>query len=210
MMSPDDLFAAAVELEQDPKTQREAAKAYKSVIEKNPDHAASHINLGTLYFKAHDYENAEMHYRLALAVDPKYALAWFDIGNVFDETDRLQEAIDAYSRALVLAPTYADAHYNLALSYERDRQSNRALFHWRAYTKLDPASSWSIHAHNQIKRIVTASGFKLIHSTGRAAKTGSAKLFLVVRDHEALHLLTQKIFEVQNTKAFNAAIRRLR
>ena len=181
-MSPDDLFAAAVELEQDPKTQREAAKAYKSVIEKNPDHAASHINLGTLYFKAHDYENAEMHYRLALTVDPKYALAWFDIGSVFDETDRLQEAIDAYSRALVLAPTYADAHYNLALSYERDRQSNRALFHWRAYTKLDPASSWSIHAHNQIKRIVAASGFKLIHSTGRAAKTGSAKLFLVVRE----------------------------
>src|SRR5271170_6922687 len=122
MTLPDALFASAIKLEKDPKTRRDAMRVYQRVIDAQPDHAGAHINLATLHYQARDFENAEIHYRLALTVDPEYALAWYDIGNVFDETGRLHDALEAYARAIKLAPTYADAHYNLALLYEKLKQ----------------------------------------------------------------------------------------
>ena len=122
----------------------------------SPTHAAAHINLGTLYYNRQDFALAEKHYRQAIEADPRYALAYFDLGNVLDETGRVQEAIQTYKTALQLAPTYADAHYNLALAFEKIREPRKALKHWQAYVKLDTTGPWSVHARNQIKRILQA------------------------------------------------------
>ncbi len=157
-------FARGVALEEDPTTQTAALAAYQKVIECDPNHAAAHINLGTLYYNRQDFNLAEKHYRAALTADPRYALAYFDLGNVLDETGRVQEAIQTYKMAIQLAPTYADAHYNLALAFEKTREPRKALKHWQAYIKLDTTGPWSVHARNQIQRILQADGLKLVHS----------------------------------------------
>ena len=157
-------FARGIALEEDPNTQTEAIAAYLKVLEFDASHAAAHINLGTLYYNRQDFSLAERHYRSALEADPRYALAYFDLGNVLDETGRVQEAIQTYKAALQLAPTYADAHYNLALAYEKLRQPRKALMHWQAYVKLDTSGPWSVHARNQIQRILQADNLKLIYS----------------------------------------------
>jgi tetratricopeptide (TPR) repeat protein len=157
-----DFFARGVALEEDPATQLEAIDNYKKCVELDPTHAAAYINLGTLFYNRHDYPQAERFYRKAIEVDPRYALAYFDLGNVLDETGRLADAIRAYESAISLAPTYADAHYNLALALEKARQPRRALLHWEAYTKLDTAGPWSIHAKNQIKKILAADQLKVV------------------------------------------------
>ncbi len=161
-----ELFARGIALEEDPTTQTEAAAVYQRVLEIDPDHAAGHINLGTLYYNRQDYSLAEKHYRTAIKIDPRYALAHFDLGNVLDETGRVQEAIQAYTTALQLAPTYADAHYNVALAYEKIKEPRKALKHWRAYIKLDTTGPWSVHARNQIKRILQSDGLKLVPRNG--------------------------------------------
>lgn len=157
-------FARGIALEENPGTQTEAIAAYQKVLEFEPVHAAAHINLGTLYYNRQDFNLAEKHYRAALQADPRYALAYFDLGNVLDETGRVQEAIRTYKTALQLTPTYADAHYNLALAYEKIREPRKALKHWQAYVKLDTAGPWSVHARNQIRRILQADGLKLVYS----------------------------------------------
>jgi len=157
-------FARGIALEEDPNTQTEAISAYLKVLEIEPVHAAAHINLGTLYYNRQDFPLAERHYRQAIEADPRYALAYFDLGNVLDETGRVQDAIQSYKTALQLAPTYADAHYNLALAYEKLREPRKALKHWQAYIKLDTSGPWSVHARNQIKRILQADGLRLVHS----------------------------------------------
>jgi tetratricopeptide (TPR) repeat protein len=157
-------FARGVALEENPATQTEAMAAYQKVIEFQSNHAAAHINLGTLHYNRQDFSLAEKHYRAALTADPRYALAYFDLGNVLDETGRVQEAIQTYKMAVQLAPTYADAHYNLALAFEKVRDPRKALKHWQAYIKLDTAGPWSVHARNQIQRILQADGLKLVHS----------------------------------------------
>ena len=155
-------FARGIALEEDPNTQPDAISAYHQVLAIEPAHAAAHINLGTLYYNRQDFALAEKHYRQAIEADPRYSLAYFDLGNVLDETGRVQEAICTYKTALQLAPTYADAHYNLALAYEKIKEPRSALKHWRAYVKLDTVGPWSVHARNQIQRILQADGLKLI------------------------------------------------
>ncbi len=169
-MVPDDitdLFARGIALEEDPSRQGEAIAAYQRVVELNPDHAAAHINLGTLYYNRQEHSLAERHYRHAIEIDPRYALAYFDLGNVLDETGRVAEAIQTYGTALQLAPTYADAHYNLALAYEKIREPRKALKHWRAYVKLDTTGPWSLHARNQVQRILQTDQLKLVHGGNR-------------------------------------------
>jgi tetratricopeptide (TPR) repeat protein len=158
-----ELFARGIALEEDPGNQAQAMEMYEQVLEVEPDHAAAHINLGTLHYNRQEYALAEKHYRRAIEVDSRYALAYFDLGNVLDETGRVAEAIQTYSTALQLAPTYADAHYNLALAYEKMKEPRKALKHWRAYVKLDTIGPWAVHARNQIQRILQADGLKLIY-----------------------------------------------
>jgi tetratricopeptide (TPR) repeat protein len=157
-----DLFARGIALEENPNTHAEAIATYQRVLELDPRHSAANINLGTLFYNRQDYGLAEKHYRAAIAIDPRYALAYFDLGNVLDETGRVSEAIQTYKAALQLAPTYGDAHYNLALAYEKVKESRKALKHWQAYVKLDTTGPWSVHARNQVKRILQADGLKLV------------------------------------------------
>lgn len=159
-------FARGIALEEDPNTHGEAIAAYHRVLELAPNHAAAHINLGTLYYNRQDFGLAERHYREAIESDPRYALAYFDLGNVLDETGRVHEAVQTYKTALQLAPTYADAHYNLALAYEKLREPRKALKHWQAYVKLDTAGPWSVHARSQIKRILQADMLRLVYKRG--------------------------------------------
>jgi tetratricopeptide (TPR) repeat protein len=162
-----ELFAHGIALEEDPSHQTEAIATYQRVLELDPEHAAAHINLGTLFYNRQEYGQAERHYRLATEIDPRYALAYFDLGNVLDETGRVTQAIQTYETALQLAPTYADAHYNLALAYEKMKQPRKALKHWQAYVRLDTIGPWATHARNQIKHILQAEGLRLVQGGKR-------------------------------------------
>jgi tetratricopeptide (TPR) repeat protein len=158
-----ELFARGIALEEEPSTQTEAIEVYQKVLELEPQHAAAHINVGTIFYNRQDFAQAEHHYRAAIEADPRYALAYFDLGNVLDETGRVPEAIKAYSTALMLAPTYGDAHYNLALAYEKIKQPRKALKHWRSYVRLDSTGPWSVHARNQIRRILTSDSLRIVY-----------------------------------------------
>ena len=161
-----EFFNRGVALEDDPASHERAIETYHKVLQLDPNFAPAHINLGTLHYNGQDYDKAEYHYRKAIECDSRYALAYFDLGNVLDETGRIPEAIQAYKTALQLAPTYADAHYNIALAYERTRDARKALIHWRAYSKLDVSGPWSIHAKNQIRRILDGEKLRVVYRRG--------------------------------------------
>ena len=155
-------FLDAVQMEEAGKLD-EAIAMYEAILEANPSHAPSAINLGTLYYHRHDYHRAEAMYRSATVADPGYALAFFDLGNVLDELHRMTEAVEAYQAAIRLAPRYADAHYNLALAYERQGERRQALRHWVAYARLDKTGPWHDHARGQIRRILEREKLKIVY-----------------------------------------------
>ncbi|MCI0402498.1 MAG: tetratricopeptide repeat protein [Acidobacteria bacterium] len=165
--SAEEFFARGIALEEEPSTHTQAIEAYQNALGLDPDHAAAHINLGTLYYNRREYGLAEQHYRQAIEVDPRYALAYFDLGNVLDETGRLPDAAQAYRVAIQLAPTYADAHYNLALSYEKMKQPRKALRHWQTYARMDTTGPWAVHARAQIRKILSGERLRIVYRRRR-------------------------------------------
>jgi tetratricopeptide (TPR) repeat protein len=146
-------FMQAVRCEEESKVE-EAISLYQGILEREPNHAPSAINIGTIFYNQGEFLIAERMYRQAVSADPNYALAYFDLGNVLDELQRLPEAVEAYLTAIRLVPKYADAHYNLALAWERLNERRKSLRHWEIYLKLDPAGPWANHARAQAKKIL--------------------------------------------------------
>ena len=165
-----EMFLRAVRLEEIPGRLNEAKAVYETILELQPGHAATAINLGTIHYNEREFEEAERLYRRASEADPEYALAFFDLGNVLDEQQRMDEAIAAYERALVLVPQYADAHYNLALAYERMLEPRKALRHWTTYTRLDPTGPWASHARSQAKKILGSERLAIVTRHGRTMR----------------------------------------
>lgn len=172
--SVNDMFLVAIRHE-DAGEVDEAASVYDRILERNSEHAASCINLGTICYNRRQFARAEQLYRRAVQADPEYALAFFDLGNVLDELKRLPEAITAYRSAIRLVPTYADAHYNLALAFERTGERRKALRHWTAYLKLDPNSRWAAHARKQVKAILDRESLAIVHRSGRSSQPRSLR-----------------------------------
>ncbi|MFZ0661840.1 MAG: tetratricopeptide repeat protein [Acidobacteriaceae bacterium] len=162
-----DGFMEAVHCEEESRVP-EAIILYESILAREPHHAPSAINLGTIFYNQGDFPRAEKMYRQAVEADPNYALAFFDLGNVLDELQRLPEAVEAYRTATRLVPRYADAHYNLALAWERLNERRKALRHWEIYLKLDPAGPWASHARDQAKRILEQEKLAIVYRAAKA------------------------------------------
>ena len=146
-------FEKGLELEQTGAPMEEIVEAYRQAAQIDPTPAGALVNLGTVYFNARDFREAERHYRRALEVDPEYALAHFNLGNLFDEKGNRVEALNHYLAALRIHPSYADAHYNVALLYQSTGQPLKAVRHWKLYLKLDPNSSWSAIARRELAKL---------------------------------------------------------
>lgn len=146
-------FQRGLDLEQSGAPADEILDAYQKAIDLDPKSAGALVNLGTIYFNARKWPEAEKHYRKALEVDPEYALAHFDLANLYDERGDRTKALAHYEAALRISPNYADAHYNVALLYQGQNQAMKAVSHWTTYLKLDPASHWANIARRELAKL---------------------------------------------------------
>jgi len=154
-------FQQGLDLEETGAPIEQAIEAYRKVLELNPGAAGALVNLGTIYYRQHQFPQAEKYYMEAIVADPSYPLAQFNLGNLYDEQGRIKEAFDYYRRALELNPNYADAHFNLALLCERTGDPLKAVHHWKAYLKLDNSGQWADIARRQLERLRQAT---VVHS----------------------------------------------
>lgn len=146
-------FERGLQLERTGAPMDEIVDAYLQAARIDPSSAGALVNLGTVYFNARLWREAEQYYRLALDVDGGYALAHFNLANLYDERGRREEALVHYQAALQANSNYADAHYNVALLYQAMGQSLKAVRHWRAFLKLDSGSEWAGIARRELDRL---------------------------------------------------------
>ncbi len=146
-------FQRGLDLEQSGAPAEEIIEAYRKAVELDEKSAGALVNLGTIYFNARQFAEAERYYLRALDADPDYALAHFDLANLYDERGDRSRALKHYEAALRIAPNYADAHYNIALLYQGQNQPMKAVRHWTAYLKLDPSSHWSAIARRELAKL---------------------------------------------------------
>lgn len=153
-------FQRGLDLEQTGAPSEQVIEAYQKAVELDPNSAGALVNLGTIYFNAHQWKEAERYYTQAIEVDPDYALAHFDFANLCDERGDHPLALEHYLTALRLSPSYADVHYNIALLYQSMNQPMKAVRHWMAYLKLDPSSSWATIARRELAKLREATVVK--------------------------------------------------
>ncbi|MEO7142554.1 MAG: tetratricopeptide repeat protein [Bryobacteraceae bacterium] len=146
-------FEKGLELEQTGAPVEDVIEAYRKAVSLDPHSAGALVNLGTIYFNALNWEEAEKCYLQALQADEKYALAHFNLGNLYDEKRDRAKALHHYRSALSLNANYADAHYNLALLYQSIAQPMGAVRHWTAYLKLDRESNWATIARRELDKL---------------------------------------------------------
>jgi len=149
-------FEKGLDLEQTGAPSYEVIAAYQKAAEIDPTSAGALVNLGTVYFNARDWRQADEYYRKAIAVDPDYALAHFNLGNLYDERGDRAAALEHYLSAIRIHPRYADAHYNIALLYQAMGQPLKAVRHWKAYLTMDPGSAWAAIARRELAKIKEA------------------------------------------------------
>ncbi len=150
-------FQRGLDLEQQGAAVDEIVSAYRKAAELDEKSAGAYVNLGTIYFNARMWKEAERHYQKALEADNTYPLAHFNVANLYDERGETELALQHYEEALRLKPAYADAHYNLALLHQSRGQTMKALKHWRVYLELDPASSWALIARREMRKLMDSS-----------------------------------------------------
>lgn len=177
-MSNSDLFARAVEIEEDdPDT---ALKLYLQVLDEDDKHVSAWVNAGTIYYNKHNFVRAEECYLNAISIDKQYALAYFDLANVYDEVGRSGTAIKMYEKALKINPDYADAHYNLAIVCGNMGERRKSLMHFQAYVKLDTKGPWADHARRVISQLTVNDPLRVVRTNTRPRRTKRrGKLFLV-------------------------------
>jgi len=90
----------------------QAGRALAAAVERNPNDAAAHYNLGRVLWAQGGAQNAERvleEFGAAVELDPKAAAPWRDIGIVFYELRNPTRAAAAFERYLELAPDAPEA-----------------------------------------------------------------------------------------------------
>ena len=128
------IFAKACALEKT--TPEDAKNAYRDVLEREPEFADAHINLGRILHESGDVYAALVHYRAALAIRPYDATAAFNIGVALEDLGASTDAIAAYRRALETDAHNPDAHYNIARLLEQAGKPELAVRHLLLYRQL--------------------------------------------------------------------------
>ncbi len=101
----------------------DATLFWKSAIERQPNYAEAHYNLGVLHYQQQRWEEAERAFRHTLKLQPGNAQAQNNLGAVLQSCGHIDEAETLYREALTKTPGNADALNNLAVLL-LDRQDN--------------------------------------------------------------------------------------
>jgi tetratricopeptide (TPR) repeat protein len=100
---------------------------FERIIERTPNTAFAHNNLGNAFKEKGRYKDALVEYQTALRLKPDYAEAYYNIGGVYGDSGMYKEAIEAYKQALRINPSYGEAYYNLGIVYSKSGMYKEAI-----------------------------------------------------------------------------------
>ena len=89
--------------------------------------AIAHYNVGNLYQRTGQLEQAIDSYHQALAGDETMHLAWYQLGNVFYSQKRVSKALEAYNKAIGISQDNPSYFYHRACCYLNQKDYTNAI-----------------------------------------------------------------------------------
>ena len=115
-----------------------AAYHFKEVTRLDPLRAGAYINLGAVYNRLDQLDEAIQVLRRGIQLDTRRAEGYYNLGLAYRRKKQLELAIQAYHEATRLNPRMPDAHLNLANAYLDKGQYGLAVTHYQQALELRP------------------------------------------------------------------------
>ncbi len=123
---------------------RSALVLWQDTVNKRPQNARAHANLGTILGERELLDKAVREYHEAIRFDPRLATAHLGLGIALRRQGKLNESRASLTEALRLAPTApvaAEAHLSLAITLSSLGQLEDVGHHFREAVRKNPDSS---------------------------------------------------------------------
>ena len=148
-LAPDDMAAAAAELEEADQLEA-AAEMYRALMAAEGPRPEPCFLLAELLYRMGDPCGARERYYMAIELDEDYVEARANLGCVLAEQGHRELAAAAFEGALRYHADYADAHYHLARTLDELHRRDEAEVHWRAFLDHAPDSPWAHEARTRL------------------------------------------------------------
>lgn len=146
-----------------------SAYHFKEVTRLDPLRGGAYINLGAVYNRLDQLDEAIPVLRRGIQLDMNRAEGYYNLGLVYKRKGQPDLAIQAYREATRVNPRMADAHYNLANLYMEKEQFGLAVAHYRQAVELRPNWEKAQRGLEQAERV-------LEKTEGKKEKAAPAKV----------------------------------
>jgi Tfp pilus assembly protein PilF len=122
-----------------------ASKLFGEVVAGDPKDFVSWTELGTIYFRANAYDNAEACYFKAIELKKDYTVALLNLGKLYLAKKQYDNSILVLSNAVKAAPSLPDAHHHLGEAYLNSKKGTSAVYHFNEAIRLAPTEKADLH-----------------------------------------------------------------
>lgn len=133
-----------------------AMALFQQVLDRVPEHALAHINVGYVHLRRRQFALAIEHLKKAIAFDSdrKATLyAHYYLGLVHFAQEQFAEAIGALLRAIELGPNLIEARFELGRVYWFADRTDDAIAAWRKGADLNKFNPWSTRCREMLATI---------------------------------------------------------
>jgi len=109
-----------------------------ATVKTSPSDPKSHNNMGDVYARHGDLENAARAFENAIKLNPGYPDAHHNLGNIYMKLGKTKEAKKLFERAIQLNPTLWQPHQNLGAIYYNEGDYQNALEENLTVLKMNP------------------------------------------------------------------------
>lgn len=147
-----------------------AAYHFKEVTRLDPLRAGAHINLGAVYNRLDQVDEAIQVLRRGIQLDTHRSEGYYNLGLAYRRKKQVDLAIQAYQEAVRLNPKMADALLNLGNAYLEKGQPQQAMQQYRKALEIRPGWEKAENGLAQAESSVASSKQPTQTSGGAATK----------------------------------------
>jgi len=115
-----------------------AIKSLEKALEYGAGNELAHANLGDIYFKDDNYDEAIRHYESAIKIssDPmKKSNLYNDLGFAYFRKGLANDAVESFKKAVIMNPDNRNAVYNLGVIYMKDGMQDKIKDDYKEFLK---------------------------------------------------------------------------
>jgi len=130
-----------------------AVKAFKMMLDKEPESREVLINLSAIYLEKGNLEEGLKYFQKLDEETIKDHSIFYNIGVLLFNNNRMDQAVDYFKKCVTRNPGYVEAYFQLALAYLNQGDMEEAKKNFRKIIELAPGSDKAVQADEILKSL---------------------------------------------------------